>query len=247
MANRKRFELIEHDDKTESEHGESRDDYLMTSDITEAAKCKCVSGILSRLSPMKTSRNNAQYFDVQLTDGKNMLRMVGFDKRQREKMEELVDDEVTLKKCDLFKNDRTKEMEIIITNRTDIIRSPTKLNVTEMPTGSGDNIKQIMLKSVNYLAAYSVVNVKGNVTSNSSSKTRGAAAPRTRITCAYFLGSEEPSLKLSRLAKLQRMNSSPNSNCRRSKSAIFISRNINSNINSLLRIRVGTHIIYICM
>ena len=82
-------------------------------------------------------------------------------------------------------------------------------------------------------------------TSNSSSKTRGAAAPRTRITCAYYLGSEEPSLKLSRLAKLQRTNSSPNSNCRRSKSAIFISRNINSNINSLLRLRVGTHIIYI--
>ena len=85
----------------------------------------------------------------------------------------------------------------------------------------------------------------GIVTSNSSSKTRGAAAPRTRITCAYFLGSEEPSLKLSRLAKLQRTNSSPNSNCRRSKSAIFISRNINSNINSLLRLHVGTHIIYI--
>ena len=82
-------------------------------------------------------------------------------------------------------------------------------------------------------------------TNNSSSKTRGAAAPRTRITCAYFLGSEEPSLKLSRLAKLQRTNSSPNSNCRRSKSAIFISRNINSDINSLLRLRVGTHIIYI--
>ena len=83
------------------------------------------------------------------------------------------------------------------------------------------------------------------LTSNSSSKTRGAAAPRTRITCAYFLGSEEPSLKLSRLAKLQHTNSSPNSNRRRSKSAIFISRNINSDINSLLWLRVGTHIIYI--
>ena len=82
-------------------------------------------------------------------------------------------------------------------------------------------------------------------TSNSSSKTCGAAAPRTRITCAYFLGSEEPLLKLSRLAKLQRTNSSPNSNCWHSKSAIFVSRNINSNINSLLRLCVGTHIIYI--
>ena len=35
------------------------------------------------------------------------------------------------------------------------------------------------------------------------------------------------------------------SNCQRSKSAIFISHNINSNINSLLRLRVGTHYIYI--
>ena len=83
------------------------------------------------------------------------------------------------------------------------------------------------------------------ITSNSSSETRGAAAPRTRITWASFLGLEEPSLKLLRSAKLQRTNSSSISNCRRSKSAIFISRNINYNINSLLLLHVGTHIIYI--
>ena len=41
------------------------------------------------------------------------------------------------------------------------------------------------------------------------------------------------------------MNSSPISNCRRSKSAIFISRNINYNINSLLLLCVGIRIIYI--
>ena len=39
------------------------------------------------------------------------------------------------------------------------------------------------------------------------------------------------------------MNSSPISNCRRSKSAILFSRNINYNINSLLQLRVGTHIL----
>ena len=82
-------------------------------------------------------------------------------------------------------------------------------------------------------------------TSNSSSKTRGAAAPRTRITWASFLGLEEPALKLSRSAKLQRTNSSLISNCQRLKSAIFILRNINYNINSLLLLCVGTHILYI--
>ena len=90
-----------------------------------------------------------------------------------------------------------------------------------------------------------VIKYNNTRTSNSSSKTRGAAAPRTRITCTSFLGLEEPSLKLLRSSELQRTNSSPISNCRRSKSAIFISRNINYNINSLLLLRVGIRIIYI--
>ena len=76
-------------------------------------------------------------------------------------------------------------------------------------------------------------------------KTRGAATPCTRITCTSFLGLEKPSLKLLRSSELQRTNSSPISNCRRSKSAIFISRNIKYNINSLLPLRVGIRIIYI--
>ena len=63
-------------------------------------------------------------------------------------------------------------------------------------------------------------------TSNTSLKTRGAAAPRTRITWESFVSSEEPSLKLLRSAKLQCMNFSPISNCQRSKSAILLSRNI---------------------
>ena len=82
-------------------------------------------------------------------------------------------------------------------------------------------------------------------TSNSSSKTRGAAVPHTRITWASVLGLEEPSLKLLCSAKLQRTNSSSISNCRRSKSVIFISRNINYNINSLLLLRVEIRIIYL--
>ena len=44
-------------------------------------------------------------------------------------------------------------------------------------------------------------------------------------TWASFLGSEEPSLKLLCSAELQRTNSSPISNRRLSKSAIFLSRN----------------------
>ena len=84
-------------------------------------------------------------------------------------------------------------------------------------------------------------------TSNSSSKTRGAAAPRTRITWMSLLGSKEPSLKLLRSGKLQGTNSSPISNCRRSKSAIFNSRNINyNNYKFIVAVtRRNTYYIYI--
>ena len=86
--------------------------------------------------------------------------------------------------------------------------------------------------------------VVGIQTSNSSLKTRGAAAPALELLGVF--GLEEPLLKLLCSAELQCTNSSQISNCQHSKSAIFISRNINSNINSLLRLRVGTHIyIYI--
>ena len=83
-------------------------------------------------------------------------------------------------------------------------------------------------------------------TSNSSLKTRGAAASRTRITWASFLGSEEPLLKLLRSAKLQRTNFSPISNCRRSKSAIFLSSNIKLQYKFFVAVtRRNTYYIYI--
>ena len=66
----------------------------------------------------------------------------------------------------------------------------------------------------------------------------------TQITWTSFLGSEEPPKILSS-TEVQRTNSSPISNCRHSKLNIFILRNINYIINSLLQLRVGTHIIYL--
>ena len=83
-------------------------------------------------------------------------------------------------------------------------------------------------------------------TSNLSKKTHGAAAPRTQITWASFLGSEEPSLKLLRSAKLQRTNFSPNSNCWHSKSAIFLSSNIKLQYKFIVAVmRRNTYYIYI--
>ena len=111
---------------------------------------------------------------------------------------------------------------------------------TQKPSTSfqkGNHI-QCQLRKWNALAMYKrdwvqVFESSKRKTSNSNS------IPRTQITWASFLGSEEPSLKLLCSTKLQRTNSSPISNCQRSKSAIFLSRNI----NSLLQLCVGMHMI----
>ena len=90
--------------------------------------------------------------------------------------------------------------------------------------------------------AHRILLLTEELASNSSAGGGSPTSFLTRITC---LGLEEPSLKLLRLLELQRTNSSPISNCWHSKSAIFILRNINYNINSLLLLCVGIRIIYI--
>ena len=80
---------------------------------------------------------------------------------------------------------------------------------------------------------------------NLNSKTHGAAAIHTQITWASFSGSQESSLKLLCSAKLLHTNSSPISNSRHSKLAIFFG-DINPHINSLWQLHIGRHyIIYI--
>ena len=73
----------------------------------------------------------------------------------------------------------------------------------------------------------------------------GLPPPALEITWASSLDSEEPSLEVLRLSELQCTNSSSISYCQRSKSAILFPCNINYNINSLLRLRIRAHIIYI--
>ena len=55
-------------------------------------------------------------------------------------------------------------------------------------------------------------------------ETPGVAVPHTQSTLSPFLGSEENSLKLLRLAELQHTNSTPISNCLLSKSTIVFAQ-----------------------
>ena len=54
------------------------------------------------LSPIKPSR----YFDGELTDGDSVIRVVGFDKHQREKLRSFSDENlpITLKNCQIKLN-----------------------------------------------------------------------------------------------------------------------------------------------
>ena len=83
------------------------------------------------------------------------------------------------------------------------VRTHLRIRTSVIPLTSDEKCSYLQNTQKIPLASHSLK------TSNSSLKTHGAAAPRTRITWASFLSSEEPSLKLLRSAKLQRTNFSP--------------------------------------
>ena len=97
------------------------------------------------------------------------------------------------------------------------IASPSKTAEWNMETITSANGLKLTI-TVQFVIAFTAIKQVIRV-----KKTRGAAAPRTRITWAYLLDSEEPSLKLLRSVKLRRTNSSPISYSLRLKLAIFLS------------------------
>ena len=53
---------------------------LSPSDVNASDHHANVTGMLASLSPFKPSNQHTEYFDVELTDGHSIMRVVGFGK-----------------------------------------------------------------------------------------------------------------------------------------------------------------------
>lgn len=106
--------------------------------ITHAnpSKCAKVQGVVSSISPMKpSSSGTSRYFDGELSDGQTTLRLVGFDNKQQQKLAEFQDKQepVSLIECEVKPGKWGSQLEVIIGRNTQVIKSPTKFDVTVPP------------------------------------------------------------------------------------------------------------------
>ena len=61
------------------------------SSVEEPADSASVHGVVTSLSPIKSSKSGSRYFDGALSDGKDTMKLVGFKVSQHAKISELME------------------------------------------------------------------------------------------------------------------------------------------------------------
>ena len=109
------------------------DEYDDVTSIQSSSKHAKINAAVASLSPVKMGKHSkATYFHGTLTDGNNMIRMVGFDQRMHEEIHKYYKEKesVTISNCEIrpskLDND---ELEVIVRSTSSIQMSPSKFNV----------------------------------------------------------------------------------------------------------------------
>lgn len=156
------------DSKQRMATGSRKRTYEEFSDVTAVdheAKCAKIDGVVASLSPMKASvSGRSNYFEGQLSDGKNNMRLVGFDTKQQQKLALFHDkkEAVTLLNCEVKTSKRGPHLEVVVGRNTEMQKSPTKFNVSAMVCTQSN---EITLDQLQELQVYQRVTVKVKVVS----------------------------------------------------------------------------------
>lgn len=121
-----------HSPKGKSKASKTENNPISPSGITSIEEHATVAGVIASLSPIKPSR----YFDGELTDGNDVIRVVGFDKSKQQELQNYSDYEipVTLRNCMVQRNKFKNCLEIVIKNHTKIEASQMQFNVPNLKT-----------------------------------------------------------------------------------------------------------------
>ena len=94
---------------------EEQQEFGCVSEVTNPSPNAKIHGVVQGLSPMKKSRN-CSYFDGELTDGREKMRLFGFDSGVRRKLEESYESEgpvsVVLSNCEVKRGRRGEQLEV---------------------------------------------------------------------------------------------------------------------------------------
>ena len=91
-----------------------------------------IHALVTSVSPVKPSR----YFDGELTDGETIIRMVGFDKKQRDKLQSYCDQAlpVTIKDCQVQQNKFKNRLEVVLRRSTHFQQANVQFNIPDLKT-----------------------------------------------------------------------------------------------------------------
>ena len=84
---------------------------------------------------MKRSETGTMYFQGIVTDGKNNLRVVGFNVKQQQKLAQFQDQKqpIAIVNCEVKQNKWGTELEVFMSKYTDVIKSPVKFEDVSVP------------------------------------------------------------------------------------------------------------------
>lgn len=165
MAKRSLQELEEYDDVSSVDHPSPR------------AK---IHGVITMLSPMKKSKNNCNYFNGELGDGKSTMRVFGYDSNVRRQLWEHheKDEPVSLSNCQVKTSRDGDMLEVQVGKFTEVKRSEKKFNAKKVTTST------IKMSELQGFKEYSIVTVEVKVmTLNSPIVVPGGLKKQDIIVC----------------------------------------------------------------
>ena len=92
-----------------------------------------VHGLLVNVSPMRRGRKNTtrEYFEAQLVEGEEAIRVVGFQRSQMEELKEWEDKRVSQESCQVKHGKISEKLEIYMNSTSSVGGSPKKFKVSE--------------------------------------------------------------------------------------------------------------------
>ena len=148
---------------------------LEVSEIGSSGEMSCanVHGRVVELSPIKKSRYNdeVEYFEGQITDGKEMRRMVCFHPKIWKEIKEMKEkgESVTLLNCNIKKAKIGDQYELVASGKCSVVSSPKRKEVSKdiLDSCTGGEYELSLLSEIGEIKAFvgNKVSIKGKVSS----------------------------------------------------------------------------------
>ena len=105
---------------------------LSPGNIQSTSASATVHALIASVSPLKPSR----YFDGEITDGDSVIRIVGFDKVQRQMLHTYCNQKtpISLKNCQIQRNKYHGKLEVVLKGNTKIEQSSIEFEIPDMRT-----------------------------------------------------------------------------------------------------------------